>query len=207
MKLFYPSLIWKVNTSNKEIFLTFDDGPHPEITPWVLDLLAEYNAKATFFCIGKNVEKHPAVFNRIKEEGHLAGNHTYDHSNGWKTKNHHYLTSIKKCDNLFGAYHFRPPYGKIRKSQIKHINKRHQIVMWTVLSGDFDKNITPKECSYRTIQHTRKGSIIVFHDSEKAFDSMKVALPEVLNHFSALGFAFQVMPLNTNKKKKITPIT
>lgn len=207
MKWIYPSLIWKINTTSKEIYLTFDDGPHPEITPWVLDQLKAYDAQATFFCVGQNVERYPDVFERIKEEGHLTGNHTYDHSNGWKTKNHHYLASIKRCDNLFGAFHFRPPYGKIKRSQIKHISKRHQIVMWTVLSGDFDRSLTGKQVSFNTIQHTKEGSIVVFHDSEKAFERLKVALPEVLNHFTNIGYTFLTLPLTNRFQSKFTPIT
>ena len=185
MKLAYPSLIWEVKTSRKEIFITFDDGPDPEVTPWVLDQLKKYNAKATFFCVGENVERYPEIFKRIQSEGHTAGNHTYNHKNGWKTDYKNYLVSVKKCSNVFGSNFFRPPHGRITFNQIKKIKPRYKIIMWSLLSGDFDPNISGTECAYNTVQYSKAGSIIVFHDSQKSKETLYEALPKVLNHFSS----------------------
>jgi peptidoglycan/xylan/chitin deacetylase (PgdA/CDA1 family) len=185
MKIFYPSLIWEVKTSKKEIFLTFDDGPDPEITPWVLDQLKKHNAKATFFCVGENVEKHPNLFKRIQEEGHSIGNHTYSHKNGWHTDCKNYIINIKKCSHIFDSKIFRPPHGRITKKQIKKIKPEYKIIMWSLLSGDFDPKISATECAYNTVQYSKPGSIIVFHDSQKSKEKLYEALPKILNHFSS----------------------
>lgn len=189
MKLAYPSLIWEVKTSRKEIFITFDDGPDPEVTPWVLDQLKKYNAKATFFCVGENVERYPEIFKRIQSDGHTVGNHTYNHKNGWHTDYKNYLVSIKKCSNVFGSHFFRPPHGRITLKQIKQIKQRYKIIMWSLLSGDFDPNISGTECAYNTVQYSKAGSIIVFHDSQKSKETLYEALPKVLNHFSSTKWA------------------
>ena len=190
MRWIYPSLLWEIKTSRKELFLTFDDGPDPEVTEWVLDELKKYNAKATFFCVGKNVKTNPKIFERILKEGHTVGNHTYDHLNGWKTDLSKYITNIKKCGNLFGTKYFRPPYGKITRKQIRKVPSRYKTVMWTLLSGDFDKNLTAEQCVFNVIQFSKKGSIIVFHDSPKSWEKLKHILPKVLNHFKNVGYEF-----------------
>lgn len=184
MKWWYPELIWEIKTTNKEIYLTFDDGPDPEVTPWVLDQLKAHQAKATFFCVGENVEKYPEIYKRILAEGHTVGNHTYGHLNGWKTSYDKYIVSVKKCSHVFGAHLFRPPHGRISKRQIKKLKKRYKIIMWSLLSGDFDDTISSAECSYNTVQYSEPGSIVVFHDSQKCKKTLFEALPKILNHFS-----------------------
>lgn len=184
MKWWYPELIWEIKTTKKEIYLTFDDGPDPEVTPWVLDQLKAHQAKATFFCVGENVEKYPEIYKRILAEGHTVGNHTYGHLNGWKTSYDKYIVSVKKCSHVFGAHLFRPPHGRISKRQIKKLKKRYKIIMWSLLSGDFDNTISSAECSYNTVQYSEPGSIVVFHDSQKCKKTLFEALPKILNHFS-----------------------
>ena len=160
--------------TEKNIYLTFDDGPHPVATPFVLDELKKYTAKATFFCIGKNVIEHPAIYKRIIDEGHGVGNHTHNHLNGWKTNTNEYLNDVMIASKLFKSNLFRPPYGKLRSIQAKRIadaiaDKSAKIVMWDVLSGDFDETLSKEQCLKNVIDNTVEGSIIVFHDSEKAF--------------------------------------
>jgi peptidoglycan/xylan/chitin deacetylase (PgdA/CDA1 family) len=198
LRAFYPKCTWNIPSKEKVIYLSFDDGPHPEATPFVLDQLRKFNAKATFFCIGNNVLKHPNVYESILQEGHRVGNHTYDHVNGWKTETVQYLENIKDAASLIDSNLFRPPYGRITKKQIRAIHSNpdlpQQIIMWDVLSGDFDLKIDGKICANNVIKNTGPGSIIVFHDSQKAWDRMSIALPIVLAHFSKLGFRFERIP-------------
>jgi peptidoglycan/xylan/chitin deacetylase (PgdA/CDA1 family) len=194
MQFRYPSLVWNIKTSQKEVFLTFDDGPHPEITPWVLKQLSLYNAKATFFCVGNNAMKYPNVLQQIINDGHVVGNHTFNHENGWFTSNEKYYSSIKKFDNFYGTFLFRPPYGRITSRQIKRLKNRYKIVMWSVLSGDFDANLDVDFCIENTIKHTKKGSILVFHDSEKSKEKLYKILPEILQKLSDKGFTFISIP-------------
>jgi len=194
LKKIYASCTWQINTQNKIIYLSFDDGPHPVATQFVLNQLKKYHAKATFFCIGKNVAAHPDVYTRIIKEGHAVGNHTFNHLNGWKTSKHLYLENIDAAQKLINSALFRPPYGKITFSQIRHTLKHKQqfkIIMWTVLSGDFDAGISNTKCLQNVINNTGKGSIVVFHDSEKALSKIQFALPKVLAHFTELGYKFE----------------
>lgn len=200
----FSSLIWRIPTAEKKIYLTFDDGPIPEVTPWVLDILKKHNAKATFFCIGQNVEKNPDLYKRISDEGHSTGNHTYNHLNGWKTRNSEYFSNIEKCSALVRSKLFRPPYGKITRKQIKKFTLSSlrpsslasfpsSIIMWDVLSYDFDQSVSPEKCLSNVIRYSREGSIIVFHDSLKAQRNLEYALPKVIEQLSLKGFSFEAL--------------
>lgn len=182
--------LWNVKTEEKVLFLTFDDGPIPGVTPKVLDLLNQYNAKASFFCVGENVKRHPEIFKQVKNQGHLTANHTYNHLNGWKTPNYVYYKNILKSDDYNPTSYMRPPYGRITRNQADHLMKRYTLVMWDVLSGDFDQKITPKKCARNVLESARPGSIIVFHDSIKAEKNMLFALELTLNYFSRKGYRF-----------------
>ena len=197
-KKLYPSLTWEKPTDKKVLYLTFDDGPHPTATPFVLDELKKYNAKATFFCIGKNVVAHPAVYKQIQDEGHAVGNHTYNHLNGWKTENEIYLNNIAEASKVIDSSLFRPCYGRITSIQainLKQVMKGKEptIVMWDVLSGDFDTECTPQQCLANVVFASVPGSIIVFHDSEKAFPRVEYALPKILHYFSERGYLFKAL--------------
>ena len=194
LKRLLRDVVWDIPGEDKVIYLTFDDGPNQVITPWVLDLLKTYEAKATFFCVGSNVEKYRAAFNMVLAAGHAVGNHTYSHKNGWKTRRETYLEDVKRCSAVFPAMLFRPPYGKLRKSHYKRIKEDYKIVMWDVLSGDFDRTISNERCLANVLDNARAGSVIVFHDSEKALKKLYYTLPKVLEHFSHLGYAFKAIP-------------
>jgi len=193
-RLFFPQLVWDIETDSKEIFLTFDDGPHPEITPRVLEILDEYDAKATFFCVGENVEKYPETYTSILQKGHRCGNHSYNHLNGWKTNNEQYFENIKQCGQLIESNLFRPPYGRIKPSQIKVLKQKFKIIMWSVVSFDFSKNTSPAQCLDNAIRFAKAGSIVVFHDSEKASTNLFYALPKFLEYFIERGYKFSVIP-------------
>jgi peptidoglycan/xylan/chitin deacetylase (PgdA/CDA1 family) len=183
--------LWRVETEEKKIFLTFDDGPVEEVTPAVLDVLDRYDAKATFFCVGDNIKKNPGVFEDIKKRGHAVANHSYNHLDGWKTDDHSYYKNIEACQELTNTNLFRPPYGKLKPLQYNTLQKKYTIVMWDVLSGDFDLNITKEKCLDNVLKHTRPGSIVLFHDSIKAKERMEYALPVFLEHFKELGYRFE----------------
>jgi peptidoglycan/xylan/chitin deacetylase (PgdA/CDA1 family) len=197
LRLLYPSLIWEMPvTAEKKIYLTFDDGPHQEATPFVLEQLKKYDAKATFFCIGKNVRKYPNIYQQIIAAGHAIGNHTNNHLNGWQVKNADYINNIQEAVEVIQSDLFRPPYGRIRKAVIRTLQSSENhlpsnIVMWTVLSGDFDINISKEKCLQNVIKHTGNGSIVVFHDSTKAWGHMSYALPQVLAYFTEQGYRFE----------------
>jgi peptidoglycan/xylan/chitin deacetylase (PgdA/CDA1 family) len=199
LPLLYPSLTWRKKTDAQELYLTFDDGPVPGATEFVLEELAKVNAKATFFCIGDNVVKHPRVFERIISEGHSIGNHTFHHLNGWKTSLKKYIDEIDLCNNALTescqkpTWLFRPPYGRITRQQIKAIEGDYQIIMWDVLTMDYLKNLSPETCLRKSIQATRPGSIVVFHDSLKAEKNLRYVLPLYLQHFLEKGFAFKTL--------------
>lgn len=196
-KLYNSSDLWKVNTSRQCIFLTFDDGPVPEITPWVLKQLKAFDAKATFFCVGNNVSLNPDLLDDIIEQGHSVGNHTFDHLNGWKTGTRDYIRNVMKCNYNIPSKLFRPPYGKISPVAHKILRKKYTLVYWTVLSGDFDEDITPEKCLQNAISNTESGSIVVFHDSRKAWRNLKYALPAFLEHFAERGYTFEAIPYKT----------
>ncbi len=196
VKQIFPELIWSINTNEKIIYLTFDDGPHPTITPFVLKTLKKYNAKASFFCIGKNVEAYLDVYKRIIDEGHRIGNHTQQHLNGFKNDIPTYLEDIVFASKFINTNLFRPPYGKLKKNQAISIKEKgYKIIMWDVLSGDFDSTISKEKCLQNVISKTKEGSIVVFHDSEKAFEKLQYVLPKVLEHLSQLGFTFKELPI------------
>jgi peptidoglycan/xylan/chitin deacetylase (PgdA/CDA1 family) len=190
------SLIWKISTKEKILYLTFDDGPHETATPFVLDQLKKYNAQATFFCLGKNVASHPEIYQRILDEGHATGNHTFNHLNGWKVNNKEYLNDTERAASYIKSKLFRPPYGKISPSLSKKLRLQfeYKIIMWHVLSGDFDESISPEKCFNNVVNNAEAGSVIVFHDSKKAWNSLSVALPQVLKKFTASGFLFRSIP-------------
>lgn len=190
IKVFFPQLLYSVKNDSNNIFLTFDDGPIPEVTPQILGILSKFNAKATFFCLGKNVENHIDIFNSIKENGHTVGNHSFDHLNGWKTPDCLYFQNIEKADKLIKSDFFRPPYGKISPIQIFKLRRKYKIVMWDVLSGDFDINLSKQKCAEYVIKNVKSGSIIVFHDSLKAKERVLYALPIVLEELQKKGFQF-----------------
>ncbi|HEX7366424.1 MAG TPA: polysaccharide deacetylase family protein [Pelobium sp.] len=245
LKRFYPKqLIWNKSRAEKVIYLTFDDGPIPIVTPWVIKTLKKYNAKATFFCIGDNIQKNPEIFEQLKAEGHCIGNHTFNHLKGWKSDDEKYIANILKCQQLTQTNLFRPPYGRIKKSQIKRIfslaksewsmvnsefagenqddlriqeqrakskddlqsspishltshisnlQSHISIIMWDVLSGDFDPNLSPEKCLRNVLKHTENGSIVVFHDSLKAWDRLAFVLPKALETWTNSGFKFGVL--------------
>lgn len=196
-KWIYPDYCWSMPSDQKIIYLSFDDGPHPEATPFVLEQLRKYDAKATFFCIGKNVLQYPEIYRNIMTEGHATGNHTYDHLNGWKTDNETYFENIAKAANYIHTDLFRPPYGRITRFQAALARERFGLntIMWSVLSADFDVEITPQQCWKNVEKATGSGSIVVFHDSGKALPRMSVALPLVLEKFTELGYRFNKITL------------
>ncbi len=214
LKWLYPKRISRINDTHS-IYLTFDDGPIPEVTPWVLDELSKFDAKATFFCIGDNVKKHPKIYRRILEEGHEVGNHTFNHLNGWGTSTSKYLENTLKAEEIMrktgkeqisqkanevtnsarlhgNSKLFRPPYGKIKNSQARALKSNgYNLVMWDVLSGDYDEKISAEECFQNIIKHARGGSTIVLHDSRKAYKNLRETLPRVLEYYQEKGFKFR----------------
>jgi len=189
-----PQCIWDIPSKEKKIYLTFDDGPEPVATSFVLSQLKAYNALATFFCIGKNVKLEPELYERILHEGHSVGNHTYSHLNGWKTDDQQYLQDIVQAKEIIDSELFRPPYGLITRFQQKLVQGKGialKTVMWSVLSGDFDNRISGEDCYLNVAGNAQPGSIVVFHDSKKAFSKLQYALPRVLEYFSRQGYKFE----------------
>ena len=185
----FPNRVWQIPTAQKEIFLSFDDGPHPRITPMVLDMLASHGAKASFFCIGDRVKRFPGIYQRILDEGHAIGNHTFHHLNGWKTNDAEYLTNITEAALCIDSRLFRPPYGRIKGSQARAIvAKGFKTIMWTVLSGDYDAKLNPAQCANRVLENIEPGFIFLFHDAEKAEKNMLFALEKLLEACKIQGF-------------------
>lgn len=196
VKKMFPDRTWFVKTDEKILYFTFDDGPHSGATLFVLDELKKYNAKATFFCIGKNVKEYFSLYQKILFEGHHVGNHTYHHLNGWKTADKKYLEDIMEASKIIDSHLFRPPYGRITNFQAKAISGERlklKTVMWDVLSGDFDPSVSGENCYLNVVNNAKKGSIVVFHDSQKAFPALSYALPRLLSYYSQNGFQFAAL--------------
>lgn len=189
----HPTLTWHKSRDNKCIYLTFDDGPIPVVTPYVLETLKAFGVKGTFFCIGDNVHKYPDIFERVVNEGHRIGNHTFNHLKGWGTYDNVYLDNVQKCAELVHSNLFRPPYGKAKKSQYAILNTQYSVIMWDVLSGDFDTDLKPEKCLQNVLRHTGNGSIVVFHDSIKAFPRLEYTLPRALELWKKQGYEFGVL--------------
>lgn len=190
----FREAVWRMDTTEPVVFLTFDDGPVPEITPWVLDLLQEENVKATFFCVGENVQKHPGVFRRILTEQHSVGNHTFNHVQGFRKTNSEYYDNIEKAARLIDSDLFRPPHGRIKATQYHHLKRKFRIIMWDVVSCDYDARLAPADV-FRNIRHfVRPGSVITFHDSVKAERNLKEVLPLAIRWIKEQGYRFEAIP-------------
>ncbi len=199
VKNLFSDHVWDIPTDEQCVYLTFDDGPIPEVTPWVLDLLEEYGFKGTFFCVGDNILKHPQVFQKIISDGHAIGNHTHTHLKGWNNSMEKYLADFNACGNAIKQYLnydsniFRPPYGRITPAQSAAILNSHRIIMWSVLSKDYNESYDEKLCLKNTLVATKSGSIVLFHDSLKARKNLYFVLPQFLKHFSDLGYSFKAL--------------
>lgn len=188
IKTIFSDLVWNIDTNDKKVFITFDDGPIPGLTPWVLDVLQDYGFTATFFCVGENVKRYPHIHDRILSEGHIVGNHTFNHLNGWHTDNDDYINNVVLCDMYTASNLFRPPYGKLKPAQSQAIKQDKTIVMWDILSGDFDINISEEKCLNNVMNNYKSGSIIVFHDNIKAEKKLKYVLPIFLKELADNNF-------------------
>lgn len=198
LRWLYPSLTWRMPGNEKCIYLTFDDGPIPVVTPFVLETLKKFDAHATFFCIGENVMKYPEIYQQVLQAGHGIGNHTFNHLKGWVTPDDIYLENVMQCRQLVKSDLFRPPYGRGKRSQYRKLtaglgskNDQFRIIMWDVLSGDFDTKLSPPNCLQNVLRNTVPGSIVVFHDSLKAFDRLEYALPRALEFWQKQGYVFK----------------
>jgi peptidoglycan-N-acetylglucosamine deacetylase len=195
IRMFFPNRIWQMNVQEKVLFISFDDGPHEMITPQVLDMLAKHGAKATFFCLGKNVLLHPSIFDRIITEGHAVGNHSHHHLNGWKTPDEKYQDDIIAAAGCIPSNLFRPPYGRLTSNQARRLQEAgFQVVMWSVLSADYNKEITKEKCAMRVLENIQPGAIVLFHDSEKAAHNMMYALEILLKYATEQGYRLEAMP-------------
>jgi peptidoglycan/xylan/chitin deacetylase (PgdA/CDA1 family) len=188
--------VWRMDTDEKVIYLTFDDGPIPTLTEQVLDILAQFEARATFFCVGENVKRNPSIFEQLQKQGHSVGNHTYSHLNGWKTPTQTYLDNWQKCQDVLPRTRlFRPPYGKMTPSQVYHLRTKTDIILWDVLTGDFSPTISQQQCLAKTSKYTQNGSIVVFHDNVKAERNLLYTLPALLRQKQQEGFRFEALPM------------
>ena len=197
----FGQLTWRDEiVDERVVYLTFDDGPIPEVTPWVLDTLAGYGAQATFFCVGENVARNPALFARLRQEGHTVGNHTYNHLSGWSHDADHYLANIELCDRLVKSALFRPPYGRLHPRALSHLRTRYQVVMWDVLAGDFDTQQSGAQCVHNVVSNVGPGSIVVFHDSLKSEPNLRYALPRTLSLLADEGYRFEALPERATRR-------
>ena len=194
MKWLYPGVVWNFSRREKVLYLTFDDGPIPDVTPKVLDILARYNAPATFFSIGDNVRKHPDIFRQIQTAGHRIGNHSFHHYNSWKVSATDYIHDVEFATSVIDSDLFRPPYGKLTPRTLWYLRKKFRVVMWDVISCDFDTKVSAEQVYQNVIENVGPGSVVVFHDSLKAAPSMLVALPKVLDYFKKEGYVFRIIP-------------
>ncbi len=199
----FPNFVWNFpDTGSPEIYFTFDDGPHPDVTPWVLESLNSYNAEATFFSLGQNIAANPELFSAIRNAGHTAGNHSYSHPNGWETDYIEYFHDVRKGARIAGSDLFRPPFGKLLPGQARFLQRHYKIIMWDVLSGDFDETITPQQCYRNVVKYAAPGSIVVFHDTPRALKNLKYALPKLLDYFAQKNFTFKsVSPVPVIRRK------
>jgi peptidoglycan/xylan/chitin deacetylase (PgdA/CDA1 family) len=207
LKKLYKECVWDLRTESQAIHLTFDDGPHPQATTFVLNELAKYQAKATFFCIGKNVRENPRLYQRILDEHHRVGNHTFNHLNGWKTRDKVYLQNVQEASQYIDSNLFRPPYGRITRFQLAALRSqalKYQVIMWDVLSADFDPGITAQKCIQNVLKNIRGGSIVIFHDSEKAFGKLQIVLPEVLRQVKEKGYRLEAIRKDYEQKLSVT---
>lgn len=203
MKKIFYGFTWQFPTTKKIVYLTFDDGPTAEVTDWTLDILKKYNAKATFFCIGKNISLNPNIFKKLQKEGHSVGNHTFSHMNGWYYSPEKYMKNVNLCEKAMSEFSteshlpqklFRPPYGKVNFNQFRLLKeKKYQIIMWDILSADFDTTISPQKCAENVLKNIKPGSIIIFHDSLKAFKNMKYALTKTLDYLQKNGYEMKAI--------------
>ncbi len=189
----FADFLWKIDTDEKVIYLTFDDGPHPVITPWIIDLMNKYDAKGTFFLIGDAVSKNPDLYQLYKTNGHQVGNHTFRHIKGWRSRKKNYLEEIAQCSEVVESSLFRPPFGQINLQSIREIKKQYKIVMWDVLSWDFNTKTSAETCLSNVVNYSNEGSIVVFHENEKSMKNIMFALPKVLEHFTKLGYQFKAI--------------
>ena len=189
----FPGTVWRLPQEEKTVYLTFDDGPIPEVTTFVLDLLRERGIKATFFCVGDNVRKHPDVFRQVQEEGHIVGNHTFNHLQGLYTSSRKYISNVEKADELIKSPLFRPPHGILRYLQFMTLRKKFKIVFWDVVTRDYNRKLSGEEVLEIVRKYTRNGSIIVFHDSLKAEKNIRYALPKAIDYLMAEGYKFEVL--------------
>ncbi len=192
LRALYPQCFWSLPNTENRIYLTFDDGPTPELLPFILDTLDQFDVRATFFCVGENICKHPELFGRLLEK-HAVGNHTFNHISGWKNKNYTYYKNIKKFEGVYHSDLFRPPYGRITRTQAKHVSKQYKIIMWDVLSYDYSKSTSPKKCLSNVVKNVKSGSVIVFHDNKKAKKNVTYALPRAIEQLLRKGFIFDVI--------------
>ena len=194
LRWIYPNAVWNLPSEQKVVYLSFDDGPTPFVTEKVLELLEEYQAKATFFCIGKNIEQHPELFKIVKSKGHHIGSHTYSHINGWKSNSTDYLNDYQKGRDLARSNLFRPPYGRILLNPLQTIQKQDKVIMWDILSKDYNDALLPNTILNNVLNNLRPGSIIVFHDSEKAKKNVIAVLPHLLQNLKQQGYAMEAIP-------------
>lgn len=200
-KISHENITWRMDPEKPDIYLTFDDGPVPDLTEKILDILEEKNVFASFFHVGDNVRKHPDIFKKVIDAGHSIGNHSFHHLNGWRSSNHSYIRDVNTFNDYYPTKLFRPPYGRIKLSQIRELRKYYHIVFWSILSGDFDQRTKPETCFMNVKKNLHNGAIIVFHDNFKAADNVLYALPAVIDYAKERGYTFKA--IEQTKKDKI----